>query len=354
MKDYATHREIISQPAAWTAALQAVDQHAIQLRTAWNAWPIEQVVFTGCGSTYYLSLAAASVFQTLTGVPARGLPAGEFSLTPEVRYLTGTRPTLLVAVSRSGATTETLRAVAHFRRVGQGVVFTIGCHPDSKLAQMGDVNINIPTAREESVVQTRSFASMCVAAWALGATLAQQDALLAQLGRLSEIGQHLIASFDGRLQALADFNRFDRIYFLGSGLRYGLSCVGRSNMKAMSRTHAGPVDFREFRHGPVSMVTHSTLIVGLLSNDVHGEEIALLQEVSEAGAHTLALSESPVSRLNGAGVVLNSGLDEIARSILYMPLLQLLALGRALAKGLNPDQPRNLQAVVRLGNSTDD
>jgi glucosamine--fructose-6-phosphate aminotransferase (isomerizing) len=352
MKDFATHREIISQPAAWTAALQAVDQRAIQLRTAWQARPIEQVIFTGCGSTYYLSLAAASVFQALTDVPARGIPAGEFSLAPEVRYLTGTRPTLLVAVSRSGATTETLRAVEHFRGAGPGVVFTIGCNPDSKLAQMGDVNINIPTAREKSVVQTRSFASMCVAAWALGATLVQQGTLLAQLGRLSKIGQHLIASFDGRLQALADFNRFDRIYFLGSGLRYGLACEGSLKMKEMSLTHAEPFHFLEFRHGPVSMVTHSTLIVGLLSDDMHGEEVALLREVWEAGAHTLVLSESPVPSLNGDSVVLNSGLDEIARSILYMPPLQLLALGRALAKGLNPDQPRNLQAVVRLGDST--
>jgi glucosamine--fructose-6-phosphate aminotransferase (isomerizing) len=134
----------------------------------------------------------------------------------------------------------------------------------------------------------------------------------------------------------------DRFYFLGSGVRYGMACEASLKMKEMSLSHSEPFYFLEFRHGPKSMVTPGTLVVGLLSDAQRQPEQAVLDEMRGLGGRVLALGES------GADVAIQSGLSEPARSGLYLLVLQLLAYARARHKGLNPDQPTNLDAFVAL------
>src|SRR5512143_48407 len=107
-KGYCTHTEIKSQTGAWAQALDLARAASLP-----DAADYDQVIFTGCGSTYYLSLAAAALYQELTGRPARAVPGSELWLNPRVSLATG--KTLLVALSRSGTTTETLKAAEMFR-----------------------------------------------------------------------------------------------------------------------------------------------------------------------------------------------------------------------------------------------
>ena len=118
-----TRQEIFSQPEAWQGVLDVLDGAADLLASLAVRSNYEQVIFTGCGSTYYLSIAAAAVMQRLTGVPALGLPASEIWLNPSA--LPPARRTLLVAVSRSGETTETRRACERFRLRERGEIVTL-------------------------------------------------------------------------------------------------------------------------------------------------------------------------------------------------------------------------------------
>src|SRR5215208_3083103 len=106
--NYHTYHEIKSQTKAWAQALNVVSAADLP-----NVNSYEQVLFTGCGSTYYLSLAGAALYQELTGCAARAVPGGELLLNPQVAVTD--RKTLLVAVSRSGTTTETVKAVEKFK-----------------------------------------------------------------------------------------------------------------------------------------------------------------------------------------------------------------------------------------------
>ncbi|HZJ08365.1 MAG TPA: SIS domain-containing protein, partial [Trueperaceae bacterium] len=108
-----TLTEIESQPEAWAETLAQL-RHTPGLDD-FAPERFDEVLFIGCGSTYYLAVAAATLYQQLNEVPARGLPASELWLRPEA-YLSPRRRALLVAVSRSGNTTETVRAVAAFRK----------------------------------------------------------------------------------------------------------------------------------------------------------------------------------------------------------------------------------------------
>jgi glucosamine--fructose-6-phosphate aminotransferase (isomerizing) len=190
----ATYREIVTQPQAWHEALQVVRGRAPLVRVLWSRAAPERVVFTGCGSTYYLSLAAAALFQALTGIPARGVPAGELVMYPETTYVPG--KTLLVAVSRSGETSETLEAVRAFQRHERGQVMVVTNYPDSSLARLGTVTLAVPAGRERSIAQTRSFASMYVATTALAALLAERADLLSAMDGLPEVGERLIGDYE--------------------------------------------------------------------------------------------------------------------------------------------------------------
>jgi glucosamine--fructose-6-phosphate aminotransferase (isomerizing) len=342
----ATYAEIVSQPEALAGAIRAVEAESTNLHGMRQ--PYERTIFTGCGSTYYLSLAAAAVFQRLTGATASGIPAGELMLAPQEVYPPQPARTLLVAVSRSGATTETVRAVRHFLQHTNGDVITITCQPDNELSRLGRLNIHIPEAQERSIAQTRAFSAMWIAVCALAGLWADDEALLDTLRRVPDLSQPFIASLDGPMQRLGGNLSLDRIYFLGSGLRYGLACEGSLKMKEMSLTHSEPFHFLEFRHGPQSMVNETTLVVALMGDDPQGYEAEVVRDVQSLGAQALVLSASTIYELSATQVGVAPGLDEVARSVLYLPPLQLLALGRAAAKGLNPDMPHNLSAVVVL------
>jgi glucosamine--fructose-6-phosphate aminotransferase (isomerizing) len=336
-----TLQEIHEQPDAWAEAVQVVGDQVEALKQLWHDGDFDQVIFTGCGSTYYLSLASAALFQKLTGSPARAVPGGELVLYPKMAYARRGQ-TLVVAVSRSGTTTETIQALKTFKETGRGSALVVTNYPESPLAGLGDLLVGIPAGQEQSVAQTRSFASMFMATAAISGTLGGREDLVKTMEALPGIGKRLMADYDNLARTLGANLELDRFYFLGSGPRYGLACETNLKMKEMTLTHSEPFHFLEFRHGPMSMVTDKTQIIGLLSESNRSHEAAVLEEMRNLGAKILAIGES------NTDVTFASGLPEDIRDVLYLPVLQLMAYYRAVAKGLDPDRPRNLSAVVKL------
>ena len=136
-----TFVEITSQAEAWADALSFLDATAGLIRQEWAKLNPKQVLFVGCGSTYYLSQSAAALFQGATGIPARACPSSELLLFAS-QIVTQPDQTLLVAVSRSGTTTETLSAVNQFRQLGGAAVWGITCYPQQTLAQDVDLALD--------------------------------------------------------------------------------------------------------------------------------------------------------------------------------------------------------------------
>lgn len=334
IETYHTYKEIKSQTQAWARALDLVRASDLP-----KADDYDQVIFTGCGSTYYLSLAAAALYQELTGRAARAIPGGELLLNPQT-VLTQQK-TLLVAISRSGTTTETVKAVEQFKAQERGEVMVISNY-DENLSHLADFNIVIDKGQEESVAQTRSFASMYVAATAFCAKAAKCDDLLSAMDNLPNAGDGLMKKYEAIAKALGENLTFDRFYFLGMATRYGLACEVNLKMKEMTLTHSEPFHFLEFRHGPMSMVNKKAVVVGMLSDVNRIHEAKVLSEMKQLGGTVVSLAESD------ADVQFESGIPESVRGVLYLPVLQLTAFYRSLAKGLNPDRPMNLTAVVKL------
>jgi glucosamine--fructose-6-phosphate aminotransferase (isomerizing) len=324
-----TYQEITNQAEAWTEALALIHARKTALLGLLSG-EYNQVLFTGCGSTYYLSIAASTLFQELTGRQARAVPGGELLFNPQI--VLGSGRTLLVAVSRSGETSETVRAVEQFRLRGLGEVIVISNHADKPLAGLADIPLVIEKGQEQSVAQTRSFASMYITAVGLAALAAGKSNLLDAMTTLPAFGQRLLTEYAPLARQVGENLNFDRFYFLGSGIRYGLACEINLKMKEMTLTHSEPFHFLEFRHGPKSMVTPSTVVVGYLSDANRKQEEKVLTEMAALGA----------------SVSFHSHIPELVRGVLYLPVLQLMSWYRSMAKGLNPDRPLNLSTVVFL------
>lgn len=344
-----TWTEIISQPETWGKTLEGFHDQSEALDDFLTRIQVQRVVTIGCGSTHYLAQSAATMISRYARIPALALPSSEVWLSPTA-ILPG--PTLLIATSRSGATTETLRAVEAFRETNGGAVLAISCYPDSALVEAADFSLLAPAAQETSIAQTRSFSSMLLLAQALADTLAGKGTLIASLQRLPDLLADLVERFGDVPSRLGSDLALERFYFLGGGTLYGLASEAMLKMKEMTLSHSEAYHPLEFRHGPMSMVNDQTLVVGLVSDTGRDETVGVLKDMQRLGARVLALLEdrSAGDQLSGTADVieLGSDMDEIARAPLYLPPLQHLAYHRAVAKGFDPDHPHNLTAVVSL------
>jgi glucosamine--fructose-6-phosphate aminotransferase (isomerizing) len=326
-----TEREILSQPEVWQQTLAALDP--VSFLGAVDG--ISDIVVTGCGSTHYLAMTAAALLRD-TGRRALALPASEL-LDVAQPQLTDPAGTLLLAISRSGTTTETVRAVEHFRGFGGRRVAAITCYPDSTLAKKADVAWVAPAAAEQSVAQTRSFTSMTLLVSALVGALRGAD--LGALHRLPNVGAAILAHSRSSMAGLAADLGIEAFYFLGSGPLYGIASEAMLKLKEMSLTASEAYHALEFRHGPMSMCDSSATVVALLSKSRRALEQAVLDDIAPFGAHLVTV---------GSDAQIPPTLPEWATPALYLLPLQLLALERALSKGLDPDNPRHLTAVIHL------
>jgi len=342
---YVTREEIFSQPDVWAETLRHLKAKNP------GGYPelsdFTEIIFTGCGSTYYLSRWAARLYEAVTGIVCRAVSASDLVFYPSTWVSPHKKKRLLIAVSRSGETTETIHAVKKFRQDGSGETLVITCYPDSELALMTPLTIETPHGQEESIVQTRSFSSMMLAvSWFLYRDI--PDDVISNMALTGKKVLNLSANLVDRLSAEG---RVRKVFFLGGGPWYGLANECMLKLKEMSLTYTEAYHFMEFRHGPMSMIDDSSLVVGLLSSSsATPNEIKVLAEMKELGAQTMALAEAEIQPGDAIDhlVVFDSGALPAWYAPLFLPAAQLMALSKALQKGLNPDLPNNLKAVVKL------
>ena len=327
-----TEREILSQPAVWAATISELDPHpAAGLLAA-----ADEVVVIGCGSTHYLAMTAAALLRDV-GVRAWPLPSSELLPSSQRQFVAPER-TVVLAISRSGTTTETTRAVEHCRRVGVRHVIAVTCDPSSTLARQADLVLAAPQAQEQSVAQTRSFSSMAMITGAVAGAVAGADLL--ELRALPDAAEKALSSSREQMGSLGRSTDLDAFYFLGSGPLFGIASEGMLKLKEMSLTNSEAYHGMEFRHGPMSMCGANTGVVSLVTPERRVLDDAVARDLRALGAVVTTV---------GPGC--DVGLEQVAtwmRPALYLLPLQLLALERALAKGLDPDNPRHLTAVIHL------
>jgi glutamine---fructose-6-phosphate transaminase (isomerizing) len=344
---YRCYDDIKTQASAWEAALAAVESRAEDLEKLFAEEPGE-LLFAACGSPYYLGLANATLWRERLGLRVTVVPSSEIMLFPETVLPPAGRPLLLTA-SRSGETTETLRAAETFARRFPGRTILIGCRSESRMGRLADLAIVIPEADEDVIPQTRSFGSMYLAAQYLVALLADDAKLADALRRLPDLLPALLERWEPVVQGAAEAD-WNQAFFLGGGPLYGVAVEATLKLMEMSLSSAVSYHTLEVRHGPRSTIEGRTLVVGLGSLRGAPHERQVLAELAEETPHVLAFTPGDGWDLSEIAkeIALGDRVPEHALGLLYLPLLQLLAYHRALHNGVNPDESRNLTSYIEL------
>ena len=180
---------------------------------------------------------------------------------------------------------------------------------------------------------------------AMAATVSGQSTAVLQ--SLPALAQETLENSSDLMQQLGEQMALQRFFFLGSGMQYGVANELMLKMKEMSLCYSEGYHFMEFRHGPMSMANEKALVVGLLSQIAYSHEALVLKEMAALGALTLGVN-APSNAEFRKIITFRESLPAWAMPVLYLPPLQLLAYHRAIAKGLDPDNPQNLTAVISL------
>jgi glutamine---fructose-6-phosphate transaminase (isomerizing) len=343
---YRCYEDIKGQASAWKAALRAVDERIEDVRGLISRSDA-RMLFTSCGSPYFLGLATATLWREKLGMEVAVAPSSEVMLFPHAT-LPGDGNPFLVIATRSGETTETVRALETFSARFSGQAVVIGCRPGSTLEEMADVPITIPEAYDDVIPQTRSFGSMYLASLYTAALLAGEKELAVSLEYLPDILPDLLYRRESEVRSLAEED-WDSAVFLGGGPLYGIATEASLKLIEMSLTKATSYHTLEVRHGPRSVVDERTLVVGLVSRRGARHEDQVLAELSR-GSRVLKLAPEGDGSRNGniSEIGVGPEIPEHALGMLYLPLLQLLAYHRAVHRGVNPDESNNLTSYVEL------
>jgi glucosamine--fructose-6-phosphate aminotransferase (isomerizing) len=330
-----TIREILFQPKAWANTIRRFSEQRTDLSNYLKGYEEEEIILTGCGTSYYLSLAGSALYTEFTGRRSMGVPASEIMFFPGSVFAKG-KKYLLVPVSRSGKTPETLSAIRYVKDVVRGGTLLISCTENSEMGAYSDFSIVCPEAAEETKYMTKSFTSMLLGFQLLTAFTAGNRYFEEELAQLPDYGERIIMKHHSSLENLANSRDFNLYIYLGQGSYYGLAAESMLKIKEMACTPAEAYHGMEFMHGPKYAVDSKTLIVYILSDSVKDQEIGLLKRIKDLGGHIMVICDEYTPNLAGiAGdvVELNCGLSESARHVLIMLITQLYGYYRALAVG---------------------
>jgi glutamine---fructose-6-phosphate transaminase (isomerizing) len=345
-----TINEIVSQGDVWQSVLQCLDKTDLLDKILADSAIVKDWIFVGCGTSFYLAEAAAGSWTLLTGEPARAVPASETLLFPAL-YPTLSAASRIVLVSRSGHTSEAVRA-ANLLRQNKGVK-TVGitCGDNTPLEQTCDFTIVLRAADEKSMVMTRSFTGMMIALQVLAARRAGITDFAPHVQRNAVMISSGISALCENVQAFVHGRSFANYVFLGQGPYHAIAREGALKIMEMSCSYSQSFHTLEFRHGPKSIVSPAACVTFFLSKEGYSAEAEVLTEMKELGAVTLTVCNQATAAVRRASdLLIELGLNgnELAALPASIIPAQLLGYFTAVRKGLNPDSPKNLSRVVML------
>jgi glutamine---fructose-6-phosphate transaminase (isomerizing) len=317
---------------------------------------VKSVLILACGTSYYSGLTAKHWLESLARLPTQVEIASEYRYRDSVPN----PATLVVVVSQSGETADTLAALRHARELGLKRTLAI-CNVASS-AMMRETRMKFLTHAgiEIGVASTKAFTTQLTALFLLALLLAKLGRRLSvraekqHLTRLRHLPKALAAALALEPQLIAWAERFakkEHALFLGRGLHYPIALEGALKLKEISYIHAEAYPAGELKHGPLALVTRDMPVVTVAPNDALLEKLkSNMQEVRARGGelYVLADADTRIASQEGMHVIRLPEHYGPLSPILHVVPLQLLAYHTALARGTDVDKPRNLAKSVTV------
>ena len=352
-------KEIFEQPRALGDTLEGVNAIMPELfgDKAFGIFKqIDNVLILACGTSYYAGMTAKYWIESIAKIPVNVEIASEYRYRDSVPNPNS----LVVTISQSGETADTLAALKHARSLGMLHSLTICNVSTSAMVRECELAYITRAGVEVGVASTKAFTTQLAALFLLTLTLAQSKGRLSDeqeaehLKALRHLPLAITAVLALEPQIIAwseEFARKENALFLGRGLHYPIALEGALKLKEISYIHAEAYPAGELKHGPLALVTKEMPVVTVAPNDAMIEKLkSNMQEVRARGGelYVFADADSRIASSEGVHVIRLPEHYGMLSPILHTVPLQLLAYHTALARGTDVDKPRNLAKSVTV------
>ncbi len=352
-------KEIFEQPRAVADTLEgvtAIGPHLFGPKAADILPRVDSVLILACGTSYYSSLVAKQWVESLAKIPCAVEIASEYRYRDSVP----SPAALVIVVSQSGETADTLAALKHAKELGHAHTLTVCNVPTSSMVRQTELTYLTRAGVEVGVASTKAFTTQLIAHFLLALTLAKlRGRLTAEEEAFWLRGlRHLPAALQSALalepQVIAWAEQFAKkqdALFLGRGIHYPIALEGALKLKEISYIHAEAYPAGELKHGPLALVDASMPVVAIAPNDALLEKLkSNLQEVRARGGelYVVADLDSHLQSSEGIHVIRLPEHAGLLSPVVHTIPLQLLAYHTAVIRGTDVDKPRNLAKSVTV------
>lgn len=352
-------KEIFEQPRAVGDTLQDIESITPELfgDQAYKVFnEIDNVLILACGTSYYAGMTARYWIESVAGIPVNVEIASEYRYRDSVPN----PRTLVVTISQSGETADTLAALKHARSLGMHHTLTICNVATSAMVRECALNYITRAGVEIGVASTKAFTTQLTALFLLTLALAQVKGRLDEETEASYLKalRHLpvaiaaVLALEPQIMAWADrFASKENALFLGRGMHYPIALEGALKLKEISYIHAEAYPAGELKHGPLALVTDAMPVVTIAPRDALLEKLkSNIQEVQARGGelYVFADADTRITASKGVHVIRMPEHYGKLSPILHTIPLQLLAYHTACARGTDVDKPRNLAKSVTV------
>ena len=351
-------KEIFEQPRAIGDTLANIASFGPELFGAnaddWKAF--DQILILACGTSYYSACVAKYWLEDLAGIPT------QVEIASEYRYRT-TVPnpkTLIVVVSQSGETADTLAALRHAKALGHPYALAICNVASSAMVRETNWHFLTKAGAEIGVASTKAFTTQLLALYLLAISIAKragkvsaekEKELLRELRHLPK-ALHAALALEPQIIAWSDvFSKCENAFFLGRGMHYPIALEGALKLKEISYIHAEAYPAGELKHGPLALVTDKMPVVTVAPKDDLLEKLkSNMQEVKARGGKLYVFADQDTEIVSSDGIHVIRLPEHYGNlsPILHVVPLQLLAYHTACARGTDVDKPRNLAKSVTV------
>lgn len=316
---------------------------------------IKSIQIIACGTSYHAGLIAKYGIESVTSLPVNVEVASEF----RYRKVVVQPDTLLITISQSGETADTLAALRKAKEIGYEHTLAICNVPESSLVRESELSMMTRAGPEIGVASTKAFTTQLVAILLLIVVLARRYGFPAKTeAKVVEQLRHLpgiiddVLKLESQIKEMAkDFADKDHALFLGRGMHYPVALEGALKLKEISYIHAEGYPAGELKHGPIALVDKNIPIVAVAPNDNLIDKLkSNLHEVKARGGQLYVFADkgTNLKSEDGIKVIEVAPLDIAISPIIFSVPLQMLAYHVALLKGTDVDQPRNLAKSVTV------
>ena len=355
-------KEIYEQPQALANTLEAVcNSHSLvpgifgaEAAASFNQ--IDSILILACGTSHNSGLVARNWLEEIAGIPCNVEIASEY----RYRVSVANPKTLVVTISQSGETADTLAALNHAKAIGHQHTLAICNVPESAIIRQSKLRFLTRAGPEIGVASTKAFTTQLAGLFLLTLVLAklrgkltpqQEQQHLHDLRHLPSAVQAVL-NLDTSISKLAEqFANKHHALFLGRGLHYPIALEGALKLKEISYIHAEAYPAGELKHGPLALVDKDMPVIAVAPNDTLLEKLkSNLQEVRARGGALFVFADANtrIQSSDGVSVMQMPEHAGFLSPILHTIPLQLLAYYVALQKGTDVDKPRNLAKSVTV------